>query len=295
MTLNIVVGIPTVGRASIVHETLIELRRQSRLADSIIVCGARPSDVEGVAAAYPDVIVLISEQGLPRQRNAIIEAAAEADVVIFFDDDFLADPDYLRCIEQQMLEDPGIVVATGLVLADGIGGPGFVPDHGRAILSGYRAATDGRSHDVRPTFSAYGCNMAVRTAAMREHSLRFDERLPLYGWQEDVDLSRRLAAFGRVVQVDAACGVHLGVKSGRSSGLRLGYSQVANPLYPCSKRRGYPFRRAVTHIAKNMVTNIVRSVWPEPYVDRRGRLRGNLLALRDLTIGRMVPERILDL
>ena len=33
--------------------------------------------------------------------------------------------------------------------------------------------------------------------------------------------------------------------------------------------------------------NIVRSPWPEPYVDRRGRLRGNLLALRDLMTGRM--------
>jgi hypothetical protein len=30
-------------------------------------------------------------------------------------------------------------------------------------------------------------------------------------------------------------------------------------------------------------------------VDRRGRLQGNLLALRDLTVGRMAPERILDL
>jgi GT2 family glycosyltransferase len=130
---------------------------------------------------------------------------------------------------------------------------------------------------------------------MHAHGLRFDERLPLYGWQEDVDLSRRLAEFGQVVQIDAACGVHLGVKSGRGSGLRLGYSQVANPLYISGKRRGYPFRRAVTHIASNMAMNVARATWPEPYVDRRGRLRGNLLALFDLTVGRMAPERILDL
>ena len=137
--------------------------------------------------------------------------------------------------------------------------------------------------------------MAVRLAPMRAHGLRFDERLPLYGWQEDVDLSCRLAEFGCVLQIDAACGVHLGAKSGRGSGLRLGYSQVANPLYLCGKRRGYPFRRAIAHITKNMAMNIVRAPWPERYVDRRGRLRGNLLALRDLTLGRMVPERILDL
>lgn len=137
--------------------------------------------------------------------------------------------------------------------------------------------------------------MAVRLAPMRAQGLRFDERLPLYGWQEDVDLSRRLAEFGDVVQIDAACGVHLGVKSGRGSGVRLGYSQVANPLYISGKRRGYPFRRAVAHIARNLAMNVARATWPEPYVDRRGRLCGNLLALFDLTIGRMAPERILDL
>jgi hypothetical protein len=61
------------------------------------------------------------------------------------------------------------------------------------------------------------------------------------------------------------------------------------------KRRGYPLGRAVDHIARNMAMNVARSVYPEPYVDRRGRLCGNILALRDLIAGRMIPERILDL
>lgn len=292
MPLNIAVGIPTVGRASILRETLIELTHQHRRADSVIVCGTKEADVEGAAEACPGTIVLLSKPGLPRQRNVVIEAAVEADIVVFFDDDFLPDPGYLAAIEQHMTRDLQTVVATGLVLADGIGGPGLAPDEGRAILSRNVAPP---SPDVRPTFSGYGCNMAVRVAPMRAHGVRFDERLPLYGWQEDVDLSRRLSEFGRVVQIDAARGVHLGVKSGRASGVRLGYSQVANPLYLCAKRCGYPFRRAVTHIAKNMAMNSARALWPEPYVDRRGRLHGNLLALRDLTLGRMVPERILDL
>jgi hypothetical protein len=54
-------------------------------------------------------------------------------------------------------------------------------------------------------------------------------------------------------------------------------------------------RRAIGHIGKNMAMNIVRAIRPEPYVDRRGRLHGNLLALRDLMARRMVPERILEL
>jgi glycosyltransferase involved in cell wall biosynthesis len=293
MSLRIVVGIPTVGRARILQDTLRELARQTRVPDRIVVCGTRDADVAGAAAEGAEV--MLAPAGLPRQRNAIIDAAMaadiDADIVMFFDDDFLAHPDYLAAIERHMLACPSTVVATGAVLADGINGPGLSPAEGRAIIAA------GAAHDSgeRPVFTGYGCNMAVRLAPMRLHCLRFDERLPLYGWQEDVDLSRCLAAFGNIIHVGAARGVHLGVKLGRGAGLRLGYSQVANPFYLSGKRRGYPWRRAVGHVARNVAKNILRATWPEPYIDRRGRLRGNVLALRDLLTGRMIPERILDL
>ena len=289
--MNIVVAIPTVGRADILCETLRELQRQTRPADRILVCGTAASDLAGVSAASPGTVELLAGAGLPRQRNALLDAAAAADVMVFFDDDFLPDPLYLAAIERGMAADPAIVVATGTVLADGIGGAGLSPDQGRAILA---AAAPAGSGGV-PVFSGYGCNMAVRLGPMRAASLRFDERLPLYGWQEDVDLSRRLARFGTVVKLAAAQGVHLGVKSGRGSGLRLGYSQVANPLYLAAKRSGYPLTRALQHIAKNVAMNLARSILPETYVDRRGRLRGNALAIRDLLAGRMDPERVLQL
>ena len=291
MRCRIAIGIPTVGRASILRETLRELGGQVRPPDRIIVCGTKPADVEGAADTVPGVSVLLHEPGLPRQRNAVVTAAADADIVVFFDDDFLPDPGYLAAIEDHMVKDGRIVVATGLVIADGIGGPGFSAAEGRAIL---RRDPEGGDR-VTPAFCGYGCNMAVRLAPMREHQVTFDERLPLYGWQEDVDFSRRLAAFGTVVRIEAARGVHLGVKLGRGSGVRLGYSQVANPLYLARKRCGYPLSRAVAHLARNIAKNVVRATWPEPFVDRRGRLRGNLLALRDLIGGRMVPERILEL
>jgi GT2 family glycosyltransferase len=211
--------------------------------------------------------------------------------VVFFDDDFLPHPDYLAAIEQYMTANPRCVVATGKVIADGINGPGLTVADALSILAQHGEG----AADATPTFAAYGCNMAVRIAPMRLHGLLFDERLPLYGWQEDVDLSRQLAAFGDVVQLDSARGVHLGIKSGRCAGVRLGYSQVANPLYLFAKRRGYPFGRAVGHIAKNVAMNAARAAWSEPYADRRGRLRGNALAFRDLMMGRIVPERILDL
>jgi GT2 family glycosyltransferase len=221
----------------------------------------------------------------------MLAAAREADIVVFFDDDFLPAPGYLATVEHHMATNPRIVVATGVVLADGIKGPGLPVAEGLAILARDSGVTSG----AQAVFSGYGCNMALRLDPMRRYGLQFDERLPLYGWQEDVDLSRQLAKFGDLVRLSAARGVHLGVKLGRGSGVRLGYSQVANPLYLVGKRRGYPLRRAITHIASNMSMNVMRSAWPEPYTDRRGRLRGNLLALHDLIFRRMLPERILEL
>jgi GT2 family glycosyltransferase len=288
--MNIIIGIPTIGRAPILCETLLEFAHQTRPANGVIVCGAKPDDVAGVA---DDVMVLLSEPGLPRQRNAILEAAikANADIVVFFDDDFLPQADYLAAIERHMMAHENTVVATGIVLADGIKGPGLTVAAGRAVIAQDRLGDASDS----PYFAGYGCNMAVRMGPTRVHGIRFDERLPMYGWQEDVDFSRRLAEFGEVVCVGGARGVHLGVKQGRGSGIRLGYSQVANPLYLSGKRRGYPLRRAITHVASNIAMNVVRSAWPEPYVDRRGRLRGNVLAMRDLITGAMLPERILEL
>ena len=290
MRLQIAIGIPTIGRAGTLLDTLRSLSRQSRPPDRVIVCGTQHCDVAG-AADIAGIEVILARPGLPAQRNALIHATGDADVMMFFDDDFIADPDYLAAIERHMVADPTIVVATGHVLKDGIGGPGLSVQDAEALLYG----AGPRQGAVTPAFSGYGCNMAVRLTTMRQHGLLFDERLPLYGWQEDVDLSRRLGAFGKVVKIDAAVGVHLGVKQGRNSGVRLGYSQIANPLYLARKGSGYPFLRALEHIGCNVAMNIVYATRPEPYVDRRGRLRGNLLALRDLMHKRIAPERALDL
>ena len=69
------------------------------------------------------------------------------------------------------------------------------------------------------------------------------------------ELSRRLASFGRVVSTDSARGVHLGVKQGRQPGLKLGYSQVANPLYLIGKGTMSP-RRALTMVARSLLLMI---------------------------------------
>ena len=89
-------------------------------------------------------------------------------------------------------------------------------------------------------------------------------------------------------------GVHLGVKRGRVSGVRFGYSQIVNPLYLVRKGTGTG-RWAANLIARNVLANAALSLRPEPHVDRRGRLKGNLIAAGHLIRGRCDPELMLRL
>jgi hypothetical protein len=47
----------------------------------------------------------------------------------------------------------------------------------------------------------------------------------------------------------------------------------------------------VAHVFKNFASNLVRAARPESFIDRRGRLKGNLRALADLLKGKIEPER----
>ncbi len=288
---RLAIGIATRGRADMLAETLAEVARQTRTADRIVVCGAEASDV-ATAHAMEGVDVLIALPGLPRQRNAILDAVDGCDLILFLDDDFFMAPGYIAATLGAFAADPRLVVTTGWTLADGARGPGFTAQGARAII----AEDAGRIEPtgVQPQAHGYGCNMALRLEAVREHNLRFDERLPLYGWSEDVDFTHRLGRHGGIAKVMQARGVHLGVKSGRTPGCKLGYSQVANPIYLFGKG-SYSFGRAMRSVARNLAANAVRSVWSEPFIDRRGRLRGNATAFLDLVRGRMQPERILEL
>jgi GT2 family glycosyltransferase len=292
--MRIAIGIATRQRAAVLAEVLAEIGHQTRPPDRIIVCHVAPEDVAGLPATQPAATFLRAEPGLPRQRNAILDAASDCDVVLFLDDDFLPAPGYLAALEAVMQARPDAVVATGRVIADGAKGPGITVAEGRAIL-----ARDAAAHPVDPLaaaphFNGYGCNMAVRMAPVRAHALRFDEALPLYAWYEDIDFTRRLGAYGAILRLEGARGVHLGVKLGRTPGLRLGYSQVANPVY-LARKGSFPWSHALPSAARHCAINLLRSLAPEPEVDRFGRFRGNLLAVWDLLRGRAEPRRILEL
>ena len=289
--MKIAIGIATAGRRDVLSATLAHLAEQSRLPDAVITCPAEPVDFDETAAARLSLSVRRVEgrRGSCGQRNAILATAEDADLIIFLDDDFMPARDFVAEAEALFGDRPEIVAATGTVLADGIHGPGISADEARNIL----AADKGEPKATWPVYNAYGCNMLVRMAAVRAVAARFDENLPLYGWQEDVDFCRQLAGQGEIVHSTALRGVHLGSKRGRTSGLRFGYSQIANPIY-LWRKGNMTLHKALRLMIGNVAANLVGSLREQPYVDRRGRLKGNGIALVDLMRARLNPQRILS-
>lgn len=294
--MKIIVGIATSGRPAILIETLRELQAQTRQPDAVLVCPSAPADVDEAALttiALP-ISVLRTAKGLTLQRNVILhQISNEKDsIIVFFDDDFFPHPYYIQAVETLLNKRPDIVVVTGNVVLDGATGPGVSPEKAREILFSVNPDSDDDSIDV--CYNGYGCNMSMRLCSINERALRFDERLPLYGWLEDVDFSRQLAPLGLIVRSRQLSGVHLGVKGGRVSGKKFGYSQIVNPWY-LYKKRTLSLDRAIIQTLRNISANLARCAIPEPWIDRRGRLLGNVLGAWDVFRGRARPENILML
>lgn len=286
--MRLAVIVASLGRRRCVEKLLQLLAAQNRPPDKTVVSIVVPEDGPSPGPPGLDVEIVLSSLGLCAQRNrGLDQVGTAADIVVFLDDDFVPASDFLENLERLFAERPDLVGATGVVLADGVTGPGLDYDEALAIVSRPRESPAAE----RPIPNLYGCNMAYRRAAVG--ATRFDERLPLYGWLEDADFSISIGRKGPMVQSGRLVGVHLGVKAGRTSGVRFGYSQIANPIY-LNRKGTMPFTQSAKNILRNFATNHLRALAPEPYIDRRGRVRGNWLAIADLVRGKLSPERILD-
>jgi glycosyltransferase involved in cell wall biosynthesis len=285
--LRIHIAIATVGRPALLRETVDLIARQTRRPDGVLIVAPAQEDFGTAGESVVQPEMTLSPKGLCRQRNRALDALeGRADIVLFLDDDFVMAPDYCAAIEMLFASDPGIAGITGNLVADGVRHGGFTADQALAQI-----AREARRLDpaIVPRQALYGCNMALRMAHMR--GLRFDEALPLYGWQEDIDLTMQLARRGRLISTGLVTGVHLGVRGGRTSGRRLGYSQVANIVYLLRKGTIPPLL-AQRLFWQNLAANLLRTPFPEPHIDRAGRLAGNLSALADLALGRIDPRKI---
>jgi GT2 family glycosyltransferase len=277
--------------------------RPHLLAEAMRSCGAlkgRPfSGVVSVpdAKSLPEDQLLLSGwqvvtgvRGLAAQRNAALDALDGIEVVAFFDDDAIIRPDYLANALRFLDTHPDVLGLTGRVLLDGARSGEI--DRGVADEALARSATE-TTFRWRPTRELYGCNFVVRIG--RVPHLRFDPALPLYSWLEDHDFARRLMRLGPLAQVDDCVIVHRAAASGgRQSHVRLGYSQVMNPVY-LLRKGSFPLWLAVHQIFRPLAKNIGCSVTGPSAEWRRKRLRGNAMALRDIARGRISPGRILEL
>ncbi|QKC85291.1 glycosyltransferase [Mesorhizobium sp. NZP2077] len=290
--MKLAVIIPTLGRSEQVARLLRYLGGQTRLPNEVILSAPDVTHVELPESCPFPVSLVFGPKGLAAQRNtALIPSLGRFDIITFFDDDFVPSSEYLKQVEEAFIANDKWAVVMGRVVRDGATNAGLTWEDAEAAL---REAEDKRSDgpSVVDHVGAYGCNMSLRSSLVGD--LRFDERLVLYGWQEDIDFTSQMRSKGRVVCVTSITGVHLGIKTGRVSGERFGYSQVANAIY-LVRKGSVPASFALPLMLRNIAANLAKSLWPEPYVDRRGRLRGNLRAILHVAMGRIEPEYILKI
>lgn len=294
---RIAVIIATRGRPALVRQNVDWLARQTRPADRIFVVGTRNEDIAALDPERADLTAIVGREGSALQRNdGLLLAGAEYDAIAFFDDDFVPSRFWLETLAGLLTANPSIGGLTGTLLADGIKSPGIPLETALAAVNerdeaGPAAELTGSG--LHEGFGPYGCNMAFRYSAI--HGLAFDERLPLYAWLEDSDFGGQIVCKGgRTARADALWGVHLGNKAGRERGVRVGYSQVANPLYLAGKGT-LPRSFLAGQVLRNIASNLARSIASEPFIDRPGRLKGNALAVADALLGRARPERVTQL
>jgi len=293
---RIAIIVATLGRPEEVGQLLAQIARQTVAAHIVVLSAETPKDLPHIMA--PAVKVVIGPKGSCAQRNRGIDLVhGDCDLIAFFDDDYLPCDRALEGMAALFDQHLDVVGATGRVLADGVRTGGINYDVALDIVRAFDDEASARLQPItakveRDLSGVYGCNMVFRASAVGD--TRFDENLPLYGWQEDIDFAARLLPKGRIVKTDAFAGVHRGVMRGRTSGLRLGFSQMVNPIYMVRKGTMRP-KEAAALLARNFIANHVKALRPEPWVDRWGRVKGNWLGIADLLMGRADPRKILNL
>ena len=291
--MKIAVIIASAGRPDDLRHWIEHIRTQSLQPTQVIWSVANESDIPGNIDEHPDSIridILIGSKGLPHQRNTALDAVKpDIDLIAFFDDDYVPAAGCFSGIARAFSTLPEVIGLSGRLLADGANGPGFTLEEGRALNAQHCQETQPADVSFKPE-TLYGCNMVWRASAIK--GLRFDENLPLYAWLEDMDFSARASRRGAIGLTNAFAGVHLALKNGRGSGMKLGYSQIANAIY-LARKGSLPPALAIRQTLQHLSSNHVKAIRPEKWIDRAGRAKGNRRAIWDLLSGKLDPNAIL--
>src|SRR5271154_1584256 len=220
------------GRPTDLQQALAIVMSQRRIPDHIVISAVHAADIPQICQDLANVRKIFGSAGLTCQRNRGISCLIDTvDLIAFIDDDFIVGDDYFLNMERIFLQDDSVVGLNAEIIADGANSSGFTFDEGLRLAEQYRRPMKVPAiREIRGRY-ADGCNGIIACRAASLGSLRFDERLPLYGWQEDLDFCAALRRSGRIVKTNDVWGVHLGIKRGKGSDLRLGYAQIINPAY----------------------------------------------------------------
>jgi GT2 family glycosyltransferase len=199
---------------------------------------------------------LHAQPGLTRQRNAGAKEAA-GDIIHFIDDDVDLDREYLEELDRVFCDRRNEDVA-------GAGGTvtnarrlaryavllkkAFLLNHdygsGRLQPSGYSAFGYNRGFKKPVEVQILGgCCASYRRSVLEEY--QFDENLPGYGLQEDVDFSWRVSRKYRLMFVPGAKLIHNQSRAGRAGPARYYYFYLYNHFYLSFKN----LPRTLDHIA----------------------------------------------
>lgn len=289
--------IATVGRREIVEQTIASLALRKTVPSEVIVVGATQNDLPALGNSVPFQVrtLLAPVKGSAIQRNlGIRHLSSSIEFVTFLDDDMEVHNDYCAEVENVFRSAQSVAGFSGCIMANG----NIDRAAARQLLNGHQIPVDmpvfGFYRNHWPGF--YGCAMNVRRRWLDVE--QFDERLPLYAIGEDCEMGFRLSRHGSVGGSARCPVVHLATRTGRISEVGVGYAQIVNYLYFAKKGVGFP--RAATYYDKLIrlpLVNLFFSLFPRlekrRAIDRKGRFRGNLLALRDVVRGRIDPMNLL--
>jgi GT2 family glycosyltransferase len=285
------------GRPDAVSETIECLHRQTLKPQEIIVVVPSPGDLP-TKQWGENVKYIVGPHGLTAQRNKGIAAIPnEIPYVGCFDDDFELKEDYLEQAVAFMNATASIIAFSGKVAANG----SISREQATALLASYKSqgSSRGRFFSKGKHHILFGCNMIIRRSILNYE--QFDENLPFYSYGEDYDLSIRLERYGLIGRFDGCVGVHLETPGGRVREELRGYSFVANNWYFLRKGVMHlPLVIAWTRfwsmcVGKSIVISLCNMLQGNRSLDWRGRLKGHLLALKDIFLGRCDPGRIKEL
>jgi glycosyltransferase involved in cell wall biosynthesis len=287
----------TKDRPDDLRAALRSLAAQTLRPDEVLVvdAGSEPALddplIEELRAAFP-LRHLRAAPGLTKQRNLGIRES-EGDILFFFDDDVVVEPDYLRAVMAAFAGDAeGKIGAVGGRITNAVpAGPlgrgeplrRFVRrffllsdlGDGRLKASGFPAQPHGLA-EGRFIECLSGCGMAFRRAVFER--AQFDEVLAGYSYMEDVDISQQVLALGYAIYYQPAARLaHNASPRARDAGVEIARMLVRNYAYLFRKHwnTGFSRRLAFRWALCGLLVDAVISRDPN-------RVQGIRAGLRDL-------------